>query len=84
MYVHCWSLAIICLNDTTALQWLRYSSDVISFLALWVGLAAQDFKFSDWLLMNMSHGGHSFKALLAGQAAVQSIAPVDWHQLLAI
>jgi hypothetical protein len=49
-----------------------------------MGLAAQDFKFSDWLLMNMSHGGHSFKALLAGQAAVQSIAPVDWHQLLAI
>jgi hypothetical protein len=49
-----------------------------------MGLAAQDFKFSDWFLMKMSHSGHSFQALLVAQAAVQSIASVDWHELFAI
>ena len=35
-----------------------------------MGLAAQDFKFSNWFLMEMPHGGHSSQMLLAGEVDV--------------
>ena len=35
-----------------------------------MGLAAQDFKFSNWFLMEMRHGGHSSQMLLAGELDV--------------
>ena len=47
-----------------------------------MGLAAQDFKFSNWFLMEMPHGGHSSQMLLAGEVDVLSIAPADWFELL--
>ena len=47
-----------------------------------IGLAAQDFKFSNWLLMEMPHGGHSSQRLLAGEVDAKSIAPVLWLELL--
>jgi hypothetical protein len=49
-----------------------------------MGLAAQDFKFSYGLLMEMSHGGRSFQGLLVDQAASKSIAPIDWYGMLSV
>ena len=49
-----------------------------------MGLAAQDFKFSNWFLMEMPHGGHSSQMLLAGEVDAKSIAPADWLELLSL
>ena len=47
-----------------------------------MGLAAQDFKFSNWLLMEMPHGGHSSQMFLGGEVDAKSIAPAVWLELL--
>ena len=47
-----------------------------------MGLAAQDFKFSNWFLMEMPHGGHSSQMLLAVEVDAKSIAPAVWLELL--
>ena len=47
-----------------------------------MGLAAQDFKFSNWFLMEMPHGGHSSQMFLGGEVDAKSIAPADWLELL--
>ena len=49
-----------------------------------MGLAAQDFKFSNWLLMEMPHGGHSLQMLFCGPVAAALIAPVDRDELLSV
>ena len=48
----------------------------------YIGLAAQDFKFSNWFLMEMPHGGHSSQMLLEGEVDAKLIAPADWLELL--
>ena len=47
-----------------------------------MGLAAQDFKFSNWFLMEMPHGGHSSQMFIGGEVDAKSIAPADWLELL--
>ena len=49
-----------------------------------IGLAAQDFKFSNWFLMEMPHGGHSSQLSLAREVNAKSIAPVHWLELLSL
>ena len=49
-----------------------------------MGLAAQDFKFSNWFLMEMPHGGHSSQMLLAVEVDAKSIAPFLWLELLSL
>ena len=49
-----------------------------------VGLAAQDFKFSNRMLMEMPHGGHSLQILFSGQALAVLIAPFDGGELLSV
>ena len=49
-----------------------------------MGLAAQDFKFSNWFLMEMPHGGHSSQMLLAGEVDAKSIAPFLWLEQLSL
>ena len=49
-----------------------------------ISLAAQDFKFSNWLLMEIPHCGHSSQMLLAGEVDAKSIAPFLWLELLSL
>ena len=49
-----------------------------------IDLASQDLKFSNWLLMEMPHGGHSSQMLLAGEVDTKLIAPVLWLELLSL
>ena len=50
----------------------------------YIGLAAQDFKFSNWFLMEMLHGGHSSQMFLEREVDAKSIAPADWFELLSL
>ena len=49
-----------------------------------ISFEAQDFKFSNWFLMEMPHGGHSSQMFLGREVDAKSIAPFLWLELLSL